>query len=106
MSLTGPYVELSSEGPVTRDVAGSDAEYCRHPDASPLPHIPNVATFDFAAGQGVSLSVEITAVTIGEGNPVKTLLCGEYFVKYHIPVDRTASGTQASCRFCHIRDQS
>jgi hypothetical protein len=45
----------------------------------------SIATFDYAVGQGVSLLSEITAVTIREGNPVETLLRGEYVVKYRMP---------------------
>jgi hypothetical protein len=33
----------------------------------------------------VFLSVEITAVTTREGNPVEALFGGEYIVQYHIP---------------------
>lgn len=41
-------------------------------------HIPTSAIFDYAVGQGVSLSAEITAVTIREGSPVETLLGWDY----------------------------
>jgi hypothetical protein len=85
VSLSGPDVELRSEGPIIRDTAGVDAEYCSHSYSSPSPHIPTVTTFDYAVGQGVSLSAEITAVTIREGDPIETLLGGEYVVQYHIP---------------------
>jgi hypothetical protein len=78
-------VELRSERPIIRDIAGVDAEFRRHQDASPSPHIPTGATVDYAVGQDVSASAEITAVTIREDNLVEALLGGEYVVKYHIP---------------------
>jgi hypothetical protein len=60
--------------------AGVDAEYCSHSYSRPSPHIPTVTTFDNAVGQGVSLSSEISAFTIREGNSIETLLDGEYVV--------------------------
>ena len=85
MSLTGSEVELSSEGPTIRNIAGVDAEYRSHPDSSPSLHIPTGATFHYAVGQSVSLSAESTAVTIREGNIVETLLGGQDIMKCHIP---------------------
>jgi hypothetical protein len=55
MSLTGPEVELRSEGPITRNVTGVDAEYCRQPDSSPSSHFHRGATFEYVAGKGQSV---------------------------------------------------
>jgi hypothetical protein len=47
MSLTGQEVELRSEGPITRNVTGVDAEYRRKPDSGPSPHFHRGATFEY-----------------------------------------------------------
>jgi hypothetical protein len=80
VSLSVPDVELSSEGPIFRDIAGVDAEDCSHSYSGPWPHIPTVTTFDYAVRQVVGLSAEITAVTIRKGDSIETLLGGEYVV--------------------------
>jgi hypothetical protein len=85
MSLTRSEVELRSEGPIIRNIAGVDAEYRSHPDSSPSLHIPTGATFDYAVGQSVSLSAESTAITIRKGNLVETLLGGQDIMKCRIP---------------------
>jgi hypothetical protein len=73
-------VELRTEGPIIRYIAGVDAEYCSHSYSSQSPHIPTVTTFDYAVGQGVGLSAEITAVTVREGDSIETLLGRECVV--------------------------
>ena len=85
MSLTGPEVELRSEGPLTRNVTGVDAECRRQPVSSPSTHIHPSATFEYAVGKGVRLSAEVTPVTIRKGNPIETLISGQYVMAYRIP---------------------
>jgi hypothetical protein len=58
VSLSGPDVEVRSEGPVIWYITGIDAEYCSHSYPSPSPHFPTVTTFDYSVGQGVSQSAD------------------------------------------------
>jgi len=106
MSLTGPDVELKSEGPITRNGTGVDAEYRTQPDSIPSPHFHPGATFEYAVGKSVSLSAEVTSITIRKGNPIKTLICGQYVMKYHIPCGSKGIRDPGKDKDCWTRSHS
>jgi hypothetical protein len=93
MSLTGGEVELRANRPIICYEVGFAVQYQSHPAASPSPHVPSSATFNNTVRQGVILSAIGTAVVWREGNPIKTLLSGQYVMYYFVP-----SGSD------HVRD--
>jgi hypothetical protein len=106
MSLTGPEVELGSEGPIIRNIAGVDAEYRSHPDSSPRPLSPP-APHSLMRWDRVSVCPQEVHRSLSErAIRWRRYLVGSISCSVIYHVDWTASENQAECRFRYIRDQS